>query len=449
MQGLVMAAGCILALAVLATPALAEESDGFVLLEGEEYEKNLAVRTACQGGAQRWFNVGAMFIGFREALEACVIIAVVVNMLNKTGMPGLKPYAWYGVAGGLTIALLCGVGIVAAFYAVQASVPTYKDKAAFSGVFSLVAGVFLAGIGIQFLRFRDIEIKYKKKLSKEVETLKSQGSDAGQTAQNTPKVRFAMLWDKDMRGTSFSILALTFSAVLREGLEMMLFLAAVAGEFPPESIALGAITGLILGCMFGYVIFLAGKYMKSIGVFLTSMTVFVLFIAGGLIALAAAAFKTVALVDMGLTDPDTVMSRPVYDIYKSTGEGHQTCGFWAVLRAVVGYTHNPSLIWWIVYALYWVIVLSIIGYRIYKGTLYSKWGADGDPEDPDRAQAARDVESGLASSSSSDSALKGQWRSAAPGENSVPLQPSGPPRMPVPPSLPGGMGYPVICTVKN
>lgn len=80
------------------------------------------------------------------------------------------------------------------------------------------------------------------------------------------------------------------------------------------------------------------------------------------------------LADVGKVDTDLLLTTAVYDIYKSTGEGHQTCGFWAVIRAIIGYTHNPSMLWWIVYLVYWAAVLSILGYRYWTGTLFSKFG---------------------------------------------------------------------------
>ncbi len=39
-------------------------------------EANERVKASCRNEGERYFSVAAMFVGFREALEACVIISV-------------------------------------------------------------------------------------------------------------------------------------------------------------------------------------------------------------------------------------------------------------------------------------------------------------------------------------------------------------------------------------
>ncbi len=40
------------------------------------------------------------------------------------------------------------------------------------------------------------------------------------------------------------------------------------------------------------------------------------------------------------------------------------------------YTHNPSALWWFVYLGYHFCVLCVLGYRWYKGTIWSKFGSN-------------------------------------------------------------------------
>lgn len=70
-------------LALLAImPVYAEESNGFILLPPAEMAVEDAKRVKCQGGSNQFFSVGAMFVAFREALEACVIVAVINPRLS-------------------------------------------------------------------------------------------------------------------------------------------------------------------------------------------------------------------------------------------------------------------------------------------------------------------------------------------------------------------------------
>jgi high-affinity iron transporter len=388
--------GCAAILLSLAVPAAGEESNGFVLLPPDEMAAQQAIMEECRGGNSEWFSVGAMFVAFREALEACVIVSVMVNILNKVRMPHFNRFVWWGSGVGMFISILGGVGIVAGYYAASNALMSYRDKAAFSGTFSLIAALFLSALAIQFLRFKDVEVKYRKKMAEKTEGVKA-------TTQSSAALSMSMLqmWnDPELKDTVRSIFVLCFAAVLREGLECFVFLAAFASHTPPAAIAIGAVVGLIIGGLFGYVFLIMGRAMKDLRWFLGVATVFMLFISAGLMALTASAFKTVALTDMGKVDTDFALTSAVYDIYKSTGEGHQTCGFWAVIRAIIGYTHNPSMLWWIVYLTYWAVVLSILGYRYWTGTLFSKWGnnpfeeTDSEHGKSSGSDASSDIEQG-------------------------------------------------------
>jgi hypothetical protein len=67
----------LLAFLLAVVPAFCEESDGFVLYPpGEAQEENEKIKQSCRNEGERYFSVAAMFVGFREALEACVIISV-------------------------------------------------------------------------------------------------------------------------------------------------------------------------------------------------------------------------------------------------------------------------------------------------------------------------------------------------------------------------------------
>ena len=67
----------LLALVLAIVPAVCEESDGFVLYPpGEKMDENERVKASCRNEGERYFSVAAMFVGFREALEACVIVTV-------------------------------------------------------------------------------------------------------------------------------------------------------------------------------------------------------------------------------------------------------------------------------------------------------------------------------------------------------------------------------------
>jgi len=65
---------------------------------------------------REYFNPASCFIGFREAMEACVIMSVMLNMLQKTGNAPLKKWVWYGAAAGIAFSIIIGGTFVGVYY---------------------------------------------------------------------------------------------------------------------------------------------------------------------------------------------------------------------------------------------------------------------------------------------------------------------------------------------
>jgi FTR1 family protein len=99
---------------------------------------------------------------------------IMLQLLVKTNMPHFRKYVWYGVSAGMIVALIIGVGVVAAYYAAQNAFMSTSDKAIFSGVFSLLAAIFLTILGLEFLRFNDIQDKYRIKMAEGIAKAKEE-----------------------------------------------------------------------------------------------------------------------------------------------------------------------------------------------------------------------------------------------------------------------------------
>ncbi|KAJ1479784.1 iron permease FTR1 family-domain-containing protein [Baffinella frigidus] len=139
-----------LALSLLAARVMAEE-------EGPPVDPDAPI-------VREYFNPASCFIGFREAMEACVIMSVMLNMLQKTGNAPLKKWVWYGAGAGIVCSTVIGGTFVAVYYSVKATIMTNDGMMIFEGIFSLLASIFLTYLGIGFLRFADIERKWSSKL---------------------------------------------------------------------------------------------------------------------------------------------------------------------------------------------------------------------------------------------------------------------------------------------
>ena len=112
---------CSGALGLLLAMALVQESAG-------EESGAMAPTTA-----DNRFSMYAFTIAFREAMEGCVIVAVLLNVLHKAGQDHMKKWVWFGAITS-TVAFL-GVGAI--LIAIFSSFVGLLCFSFFSSLFSL------------------------------------------------------------------------------------------------------------------------------------------------------------------------------------------------------------------------------------------------------------------------------------------------------------------------
>eukprot|EP00287_Rhodomonas_sp_CCMP768_P003215 CAMPEP_0196720526 /NCGR_PEP_ID=MMETSP1091-20130531/3309_1 /TAXON_ID=302021 /ORGANISM="Rhodomonas sp., Strain CCMP768" /LENGTH=475 /DNA_ID=CAMNT_0042061797 /DNA_START=56 /DNA_END=1483 /DNA_ORIENTATION=- len=345
------------------------------------------------------FSFSALFIGFREALEACVIISVMLNMLDKTGNKPLKKWVWIGSLGGLLVSCIIGGAMVGAYYALKDNVMSDNDMYIFEGVFSGIASIFLTFLGIGFLRFAELEGKWSEKLFKQSgqpqaeprtwkEKLKAKYGIQSQAIDERQLVAGQNFGNGTVEDTSSSdsndadetrevnhwtIVVLCFSAVFREGLETFLFLGAVGSNAKPSGLALGGLVGVVLGVLFGVAVLYIGKVIDNLMWFFMLTTVFILFIAAGLAGYSAHEFEELGVTHAFKTN-DPIIMRPLWDISDCCSDSK---GPGAVFRAIAGYQDKPTMVEALVYLGYWIIVLSMLVLRYKAGILFRKRRAAG------------------------------------------------------------------------
>jgi high-affinity iron transporter len=144
------------------------------------------------------------------------------------------------------------------------------------------------------------------------------------------------------------LFSLAFVAVVREGIETVLFLTAAAFSATAGQTIIGGILGLIVAVIIGWLIFAAGKELNVRAFFRVTGVLLVLF-AAGLVAHGVHELQEATLLPTIVEHVWNV--NPVLSEDSTVGE---------FLKALFGYNGNPSLI----------EVLSYIGYyvAIYLGT---------------------------------------------------------------------------------
>ncbi len=204
-------------------------------------------------------------ITLREGVEAALIVGIVMSCLKKAQRPSLSVWVYLGIAAGLGLSLLTGVLFTALLTGLSVSVGRYGPvvEPLLEAVFSVLAIVMLSWMLIwmtQQSRFLKGQIE----------------GSVGEALQS--------------KGAQWGIFALIAAAVLREGFETVLFIAAKfrQGLMP----ALGAGLGLLVAAGIGLLIFRFGVKV-NIRLFFKAMGILLLLIVSGLVLGTLAHFDAV------------------------------------------------------------------------------------------------------------------------------------------------------------
>jgi len=202
----------------------------------------------------------AFFVMLREGFEAALIVAILYAYLRKTGRQDLVPALWAGIAAAFAIAIAGGVVI-------QLTVESLDGAARlrwFAGISLFAVGVLTWMIFWMRRHARAI----RGELHHSIDRALSTGSS----------VRWA-------------IALAAFFAVLREGLEAVLFMIATAITEDRGAVIIGALAGLAVASLLGYAVVLGGRKMPMRQFFTVTGVLLIIF-AAGLLARAVMFLQT-------------------------------------------------------------------------------------------------------------------------------------------------------------
>lgn len=257
--------------------------------------------------------LAAGLITFREGLEAALIVGIVLGYVKKIGRLDRQGYIW----GGVIAAALASLGVALGLQAIGAQF-TGRAEEIFEG-----ATMFLA-IGV--LTWMIFWVRYQGRYIKV-----ALGRDI-QVAVTS--------------GQNWALFGLAFIAIFREGLETALFLSAAAFVSAAANTLWGGFLGLGAALLVGYLIF-ATTVRLDVRRFFDVSSVLLLLFAAGLLAHGVHEFQEAGLI--------AVLVEHVWDINHILNE-NSTLG--SILKAMLGYNGNPSLLEVSSYLGYWVVVLS-------------------------------------------------------------------------------------------
>lgn len=263
--------------------------------------------------------ISSIILAFREGLEAALVVGILIGALKKMELTRLKGVVWAGVASAVVVSLaVAGVlaGIGASFEGAAEQI--------FEGMMMLAAALLLTWM-IFWMKRQAASLR--KNLEDDVR-----------------KSAMSRNW--------WALFLVAFTAVVREGVELAIFLLAVRYATTPLQTLAGALVGLALAVGLGWLLFTATIRLNLNKFFQISNIILLLF-AAGLVAHGVHEFNEAGWIP--------ALIEHVYDINWLLPEKGT---FGLILTALLGYNGNPSLSEMVLYLVYLVgLGLAVMPWR--------------------------------------------------------------------------------------
>ncbi len=265
----------------------------------------------------------SFLLALREGLEAALIIGIVSGALHKMNRSELSPLVWAGAISAGAISLITALIL----FRLGASL-----EGAAEPIFEGVTMVLAAGV-LTWMIFW---------MHRQARTIKT-GLEAG--------IRRAT-----SRAGSRAVFLLAFLAVLREGIELVLFLTAAAFASDPQQTFLGAILGLCTAVILGGLMFATMVRLNLRRFFLVTGALLILF-AAGLVARSVHEFNEVGWIPA-----------IIEHLWDTSSLVNESSPVGALLKALFGYQASPSLTAFSAYLAYF----AAIGLGLQRGRVSAK-----------------------------------------------------------------------------
>lgn len=260
--------------------------------------------------------IPALLISFREVIEASLIVATIVGVLVKLGHTKSIHTVWLATGAATLLGILL-LGIGSLFGLKVQEIYTGKIEEFIEAVLMVTSAIFITW-AVFFLHtyFAQYKTKLLHKIRETVEREEQKG-----------------------------IFILVFTAVLREGLEIVLFLSTMYFSSNPASIFLGFLLGAGGALLVSVSLFTATIRLPVYQAFRATSVLLVLF-AAGLLARGVHEFMEAGVLP-GLTQlPQLTL----------TFIPHTSSFAGLMVQSVFGITQTMHLLQWSVYLLYIVLV---------------------------------------------------------------------------------------------
>jgi len=264
--------------------------------------------------------LSSFLITSRETLEAALVVGIVLAYLNRTNNEQYKKTVYYGIFAGIVLSIFS-----AFLFNIFAGGFEGRAEELFEGFTMLFAATLLTTMILWMMKQRNIAGKIESKVASHIE-----------------KAAFNQTY-------AYGLFALIVVAVLREGVETVIFFSAL--NYASGVSFIGATLGVITAIGIGY-LFFASTRKINLKKFFSISSIFLILIAAGLVA-----HGIHELEEANILNP---IIEHVWDINPAiTVEGiypalHENGIIGSFLKGLFGYNGNPSLLEVLFYAAYLV-----------------------------------------------------------------------------------------------
>jgi len=263
--------------------------------------------------------LASFLLSLREGLEAALILGIILGILRRTHQTHLSASIWRGAGAAILFSLMTGIILNLAGAEFEG-----HGEVIFEGATMLVA----AGL-LTWMVFWMQKQARSRKTSIEQEVLKA-----------------------TQRGGQRALFLVAFLAIVREGVELSVFLLAAGMASTSVDIALGSLLGLVTAATLGWMAFHTTRRMHVGGVFRATNLLLALF-AAGLVAHGVHEFIEIGWIPTIV--PQVWNLNQFLPIQSTIG---------SLLASVFGYNSTPSLSEMVAYLGYFVLLLA--GWRFFE-----------------------------------------------------------------------------------
>ena len=265
--------------------------------------------------------IESFIITFRETLEVALIVGIILGYLIKTKQTKYNNIVYMGIVFGIVASI-----IGALLFNYLAGGFAGRAEEIFEGITMLVGALLLTTMILWMMKQKHIARELEQKVAAKIaETYK------------------------------LGLFLLVFVAVLREGIETVIFLGA-ASFVSTNNTLIGALIGVIAAVFLGYLIFV-GSMKINIKKFFNITSILLILFAAGLVAHGVHELQEANIIPMGIEHVWDINPPINYD--GSYPLMHEKGYIGSIFVGLFGYNGNPSLIEVLSYLFYLVIVFVL------------------------------------------------------------------------------------------